>query len=127
MNGTVPVAGAAGLIGSYKTRRAAAHGIPSFCGLENGRLRRTLTAGPKRGERISVVIPVRNEALNIRSCIEGILGQTVAVDEIVVLDSGSTDGTLDILLDYLKVRILAINSEEFNHGETRNTGVRAAR
>lgn len=86
-----------------------------------------MTVGHTRGQRVSVVIPVRNEALKIRCCIEGILGQTVPVQEIVVLDSGSTDGTLDILRGYPKVRVVAIKREEFNHGETRNTGVRAAR
>jgi glycosyltransferase involved in cell wall biosynthesis len=46
---------------------------------------------------ISVVIPVRNEAEKIATCIDGILSQTVAVSEIIVVDSGSTDGTLEIL------------------------------
>lgn len=76
---------------------------------------------------ISVVIPVRNEALKIRKCIEGILSQTVAVGEIIVIDSGSTDGTLEILREYPVVRVIEINPSEFNHGETRNVGVRAAR
>jgi len=38
-----------------------------------------------------VLIPTRNEILNIAACIES-LGQ---VDEIVVVDSGSTDGTVE--------------------------------
>ncbi len=86
-----------------------------------------MTIDHLRDRRISVIIPVCNEALKIRRCIDGILGQTVPADEIIVLDSGSTDGTLDILLDYPKVRVLAITPGEFNHGETRNAGVRAAR
>lgn len=86
----------------------------------------TLRGSHLRGQRVSVVIPVRNEAAKIRGCIEGILGQTVPVEEIVVLDSGSTDGTLEILLGYSRVRVLPIAPEKFNHGETRNTGVLAA-
>lgn len=75
---------------------------------------------------ISVVIPVRNEAAKIRACIEGILSQTVPVKEIIVVDSGSTDGTLEILNEYKAVTVLPIPSAQFNHGETRNYGVRHA-
>ncbi len=75
---------------------------------------------------VSVVVPVRNEAGRIAACIEGILNQTIKVREIIVIDSGSTDGTLEILSRYPEVRVLAIDVAEFNHGETRNLGVRSA-
>ncbi|MDF1722306.1 MAG: glycosyltransferase [Minwuia sp.] len=74
--------------------------------------------------RISVVIPVKNEAVGMAACLDGILGQTVAVDEILIIDSGSTDGTQDIVRQYPKVRLLEIAPSEFNHGDTRNLGVR---
>ncbi len=76
--------------------------------------------------QISVVIPVRNEAAKIKACIEGILSQTVPVKEIIVVDSGSTDGTVDILRNYKKVKLIQIPGSQFNHGETRNVGVRQA-
>ncbi|MBN1251707.1 MAG: glycosyltransferase [Bacteroidales bacterium] len=76
---------------------------------------------------VSVVIPVKNEAKKIKACIEGILNQTIKVLEIIVLDSGSTDGTLDILKKYQEVKIINISPQEFNHGETRNVGVREAK
>ncbi len=75
---------------------------------------------------ISVVVPVRNEAAKIAQCIEGILNQTVAVRDIIVLDSGSTDGTLQVLARYPEVRVIAVEPDEFNHGNTRNAGVIAA-
>jgi len=75
--------------------------------------------------RISVVIPVKNEALKIKDCIDGILNQTIKVLEIIIIDSGSTDGTIEILEKYPIVKIIHIKSEDFNHGETRNLGVRA--
>lgn len=75
---------------------------------------------------ISVVIPVKNEARNIRACIDGILQQSVPVQEIIVIDSGSTDDTLQILKTYSQVKILEIPSADFNHGETRNLGVQHA-
>ncbi len=76
---------------------------------------------------ISVVIPVKNEARKIRDCIDGILSQTVPVTEIIVVDSGSDDGTLDILSEYEIVKVIHISGSEFNHGATRNLGVEAAK
>lgn len=45
--------------------------------------------------------------------------------EIIIVDSGSTDGTLDVLKDY-PVRLFGIAPETFNHGLTRNYGVHQA-
>ncbi len=43
---------------------------------------------------ISVVISVYNEAGGIRRCLESLAGQTAGAKEIIVVDDGSTDGTL---------------------------------
>lgn len=75
---------------------------------------------------VSVVIPVKNEVFKIRDCVDGILSQSVPVKEIIVVDSGSTDGTLEILQSYNKVRVIQISPDQFNHGETRNLGVQHA-
>lgn len=72
---------------------------------------------------ISVVIPVKNEAAGIAACLDGILSQTVPVQEILVIDSGSTDGTQEIVRGYDLARLLEIEPTEFNHGDTRNLGV----
>ena len=73
--------------------------------------------------RVSVIIPVRNESLRIRQCVEGILKQTIQVHEILVIDSGSTDGTLEILRSFDEVTVIEIDGSTFNHGLTRNLGV----
>lgn len=75
---------------------------------------------------ISVVIPVKNEALKIRACLDGILSQTVPVKEIIVIDSGSVDGTQDIVRSYNETVLVEIPSSAFNHGTTRNLGVSKA-
>lgn len=46
--------------------------------------------------KISVVIITKNEAANIQDCLESVRW----ADEIVVLDSGSSDGTVDICRQY---------------------------
>jgi len=76
---------------------------------------------------ISVIIPVKNEAKKITACIEGILKQSIPVEEIIVIDSGSTDGTQEIVTAFPKVRLAEIRPEEFNHGGTRNLGVNTAK
>ena len=75
---------------------------------------------------VSVIVPVRNGAPELRACIGGILEQTVRPREIIVIDSGSTDSSLDIVREYPVVSIVEITSKDFNHGETRNLGVRLA-
>ncbi len=46
----------------------------------------------RSAQSLTVLIPCKNERRNIRACVESV--RTVA-DEILVADSGSTDGTLD--------------------------------
>jgi chlorobactene glucosyltransferase len=55
---------------------------------------------PPDAPLISVIVPARNEARNIRSCIEALLAQTYPNFELIVVDDRSTDNTLDILRDF---------------------------
>ncbi|MBF0624571.1 MAG: glycosyltransferase family 2 protein [Magnetococcales bacterium] len=76
---------------------------------------------------VSVVIPVRNEAARLEACLAGILEQTHGVLEIIVIDSGSTDGTCAMARAHSKVRMIEIPPAEFSHGATRNLGCRESR
>src|SRR3989442_1429241 len=53
--------------------------------------------------KISVAIPVRNEAESIRPLLDGLLTQSRQPDEILVTDGGSSDGTLRILEEYAQM------------------------
>lgn len=75
---------------------------------------------------VSVVIRCLNEARHIGRLLEGLLHQTLKPDEIVVVDSGSTDGTLDVVRRYL-ANVVSITPEQFSFGRSLNTGFRAAR
>ncbi|MCE9611601.1 MAG: glycosyltransferase [Chthoniobacter sp.] len=57
------------------------------------------TAPPPAGEapRVSILVPARNEALNIGTCARSLLAQDYPNFELLVLDDHSTDGTGDIL------------------------------
>jgi chlorobactene glucosyltransferase len=68
----------------------------------------------RRGRKVSVLVPARNEERNIRLCIDSLLDQTYANYEIVVLDDQSTDGTWEIISQYqerLPGRVRAVRGE----------------
>ena len=76
---------------------------------------------------ISIIIPVKNGIATLKSCLEAIFKQTlVAQIEVIIIDSGSTDGTLNLLKNY-PVKLYSISPNEFNHGATRNYGVSLAK
>jgi chlorobactene glucosyltransferase len=49
------------------------------------------------GPLISVIIPARNEAANIETCVRSILGTTYERIEVIVVDDRSSDGTAAII------------------------------
>jgi len=75
---------------------------------------------------ISIVIPTFNGGTQLRECLEAIRAQkTSAAFEILAVDSGSTDGTLETLAEF-GVQIYSIDHKSFNHGDTRNFAVEKA-
>lgn len=50
--------------------------------------------------KISVVIPVRNEAESIRALLDALLDQSLLPDEILITDGGSSDATAAIVQEY---------------------------
>src|SRR5689334_13418670 len=75
---------------------------------------------------ISVIVPTKNAGPDIDACLTCLFSQTLANElEILVIDSGSTDDTLRRIAEF-PVRLYQIRHDEFNHGETRNLGVRLA-
>jgi len=74
----------------------------------------------------SIVIRAYNEEKHIRRLLEGIRQQTIKDVEIVLVDSGSTDGTVRIAESF-DARIVRIPSAEFTFGRSLNLGMQAAR
>jgi glycosyltransferase involved in cell wall biosynthesis len=73
----------------------------------------------------SIVIRAYNEEKHIRRLLEGIRQQTLKDVEIILVDSGSTDGTVSVAESY-GARIVRIPSAEFTFGRSLNFGLRAA-
>jgi len=70
--------------------------------------------------RTSILIPAKDEALNVRNCLDAVFSQTTSEPfEVILVDSGSTDGTPEIVESY-PVRLYRIPAEEFHHARTRN-------
>lgn len=49
---------------------------------------------------LTVIIPVYNEEKYLRRCLDSIVRQTEQPDEVIIIDDGSTDGSLEIIKDY---------------------------
>ncbi len=70
----------------------------------------------------SIVIRACNEEKHIGQLLEGIASQSLPDHEIILVDSGSTDGTLEIASRY-PVRVVHILPQDFTFGHSLNQGV----
>lgn len=75
---------------------------------------------------ISVIIRTLNESARLPELLKTLTSQVVEGDvEIILVDSGSNDGTLDIAEGF-GVKILSISKEDFTFGRSLNVGCQAA-
>lgn len=79
--------------------------------------------------KVSVVIPVYNTQDYIRQTLESIAGQTLRQIEIVVVDDGSTDGSLPIVREMAGTdsRIRVFSQANQGQSVARNTGLEQAK
>lgn len=77
---------------------------------------------------VSIIMPSLNVATYYRECIESVLAQTLKEIEILCVDAGSTDGTLEILKEEAEKdpRIRIIHSDMRSYGHQMNLGIDAA-
>lgn len=78
--------------------------------------------------KVSVIIPVYNVEPFLARCLDSVVGQTLREIEIVCVDDGSPDRSIDILRRYEAVddRIRVISQENRGLGGARNRGFDAA-
>jgi succinoglycan biosynthesis protein ExoA len=81
--------------------------------------------------RVSVIVPVRNEAAHIRAIVRGLASQEFATDdyEVLVVDGASDDGTADIVRQLLTTipNLYLLNNPKRLASAARNIGVEYAR
>jgi rhamnosyltransferase len=68
----------------------------------------------------SILILAKNEEANIGRCLDAVFAQRGPSYEVVLVDSGSRDRTLEIAAQYPIARTERIPPEEFHHARTRN-------
>ena len=72
--------------------------------------------------RVSVVIPVFNAAHTIEQAIESVRAQTFSDHEIIAVDDGSTDGSIEILRRY-DIAVKIVQQENRGPSAARNLGI----
>jgi len=79
--------------------------------------------------KISVIIPVYNVEKYVGRCIDSVLKQTYNNFEIIAINDGSTDGSLEILNHYNKKdsRIKVIDQENLGLSGARNNGIKISK
>lgn len=70
--------------------------------------------------KASILILAKNEEANIGRCLDAVFAQRGPSFEVVLVDSGSRDRTLEIAAQYPIARTERIPPEEFHHARTRN-------
>ena len=77
---------------------------------------------------VSVILPSLNVKPFIEECVESVINQTLENIEIICVDAGSDDGTLEILEDYANKdsRIKILRSDKRSYGHQMNLGIAAA-
>ena len=72
---------------------------------------------------VSVIVPTLNAAGEIAALLAALMGQTQPPDEILVVDSGSTDDTAELARSH-GARVISVPRDRFDHGGTRDAALR---
>ncbi len=91
---------------------------------------RDLRSAFKTEAKLSVVIPAYNRAQTLDRVLESIECQTVLPDEVIVVNDGSTDNTLDVLQHWQEIGtlpLIVIHQPNRGASAARNTGIRGAK
>ncbi len=78
--------------------------------------------------KISIIVPVYNVEKYLSTCLDSLINQTLKDIEIICINDGSTDNSLNILNEYAQkdTRIVVIYKENSGPGSCRNLGIEKA-
>ena len=78
---------------------------------------------------VSVIVPVYNVEEYVAECLESVLSQTHAELDVVVVDDGGTDASMDVVRRVCAgdPRVRIVSQPNAGLGAARNTGIRVAR
>lgn len=81
---------------------------------------------PVKVESISVVIPLYNKAEYIAETIKSVLTQTFRNFELIIVNDGSTDSSLEVVKSFSDNRIKIINKTNGGESSARNVGIKSS-
>jgi len=78
--------------------------------------------------KVSIIMPMYNQENYIRECLESVINQTLKDIEIIVVNDGSKDKSLEIVQEYAKKdpRIIIIDKPNTGYGDSMNVGINRA-
>lgn len=78
--------------------------------------------------KVSILIPIYNVESYLSKCLDSVLAQTLNDLEIICINDGSTDNSLEIIKEYVKKdkRIIVLNKKNTGYGDSMNLGLRKA-
>ena len=78
-----------------------------------------------KDKKVGVIIPIYNVEKYLKECLDSVINQTYKNLEIILVNDGSTDNSLDIAKDYAKndPRITIINKQNGGLSSARNVGI----
>ena len=77
--------------------------------------------------KITVLMPVYNAEKYIEKAIDSVLNQSFKDFELLIINDGSTDGSMDIIRNFNDPRIVVVNQANSGVAAALNTGVKLAR
>ena len=80
-------------------------------------------------KKISVIVPVYNSAKYLNKCLDSLVSQTIKSYEIIIINDGSTDDSLEIIKKYINIynNIKLISTQNNGIGIARNIGLKQAK
>lgn len=76
--------------------------------------------------KVSIIVPIFNMGDVLERCIDSLLAQTLADIEIIAINDGSTDHSLDILQRYEDERLIIVDQPNSGVSAARNAGIALA-
>src|SRR5437667_11017396 len=76
---------------------------------------------------VSIVLRSFNEAWALRETLPALQAQEYKDWELIVIDSGSTDGSVDLIRRTRPRQLVQIRADEYNPGRVMNRGMRLSR
>ncbi len=79
--------------------------------------------------KLSIIVPIYNSEKYLKECLDSLVNQTFKDIEIICVNDGSTDGSLNIIKHFAQndSRIKIINQENKGQSAARNAGLKIAR